>query len=185
MIPGNEWISPTRVTGLFAYTVSFGACAWRWVTARRGDLSGVWLLLTSLQLGLVVDVAFDLRWKLHAFWMDRAIADKVYSERRSPQLVALVVLFGLLLAGGVLIQQRFRGRRGVQLALTGTMLSVGLWCCEALSYHYMDLVLYRMHGGLMMVSLLWVGLAALTFVGVWMDEGLRCSGLRTIGRRGF
>ncbi len=101
------------------------------------------------------------------------MAGDVYGERRSPQLLALVVLGCVLIVGSVLIQRRFRGRRGVRLALTGTMLSVGLWCCEALSYHYMDLVLYRMIGGLMVVSLLWVGLAATTCAGVRLDAGFR------------
>lgn len=181
MIAGNDWFSPTRVAGLIAYTVSFGACALRWYAARRRvEANGIWLLLSGLQLGLVMDVAFDLRWKLHAFWMARAMAQDVYGERRSPQLLALVLLAGVLILGFVAMQRRFRGRRGVTVALTGTMLSVGLWCCEAVSYHYMDMVLYRMVAGLMVVSLLWVALAVTTCFGVWLDEGSRRSDARRV-----
>jgi len=181
MIAGHDWFSPTRVTGLIAYTVSFSACALRWFASRRrGDASGIWLLLSGLQLGLVVDVAFDLRWNLHAFWMARAMARDVYSERRSPQLLALAVLAGLLILGCAAIQRRFRRRRGVAVAMTGTMLSVGLWCCETLSYHYMDLVLYRTVGALMVVSLLWVGLAVTTLIGVLLEQRSPRSGLRRV-----
>ena len=121
-------------------------------------------------MALVLDIAFDLRWKLHAFFMDEATALDVYGERRGPQLVVLLLMSGLAIFGLVWIARRFAGRRGVAVAVTGTMFSVGLWCCEMLSYHYTDAVLFLMVGKVMLVSLLWLALATTTCVGIWMDR---------------
>jgi hypothetical protein len=82
----------------------------------------------------------------------------------------------LLLVGAIWILRRFRGRNGLELALTGTMLSIGLWFCEMLSYHFMDIVLYTMVGRLMLVSFLWLALAMTTCCGVWLETVSRRSG---------
>jgi hypothetical protein len=167
MVALHEWLSPTRTAGLVAYTVSSLACAVRWAHCRRNRLpSRPFGALAAVQLGLLVDMAFD--W----FWMREAMASGVYDRRRLPQMLAL----GLLALGAVLasaaILYRCRRRAGVALALTGTLLSVGLWCSESISLHLMDRVFYHLAGKLMMVSLLWVGLAAVTCFGVWLDTRL-------------
>jgi len=131
--------------------------------------NGPFPALAAVQLALALDVAFDWRWKLHNFWMGQAMGLGVYGERRSPQLLALVALGGLVAFAFVWIWREFGWRRGVALAMTGTALGAGLWCCETLSYHYMDLVLYRMVGPAMLVALLWVGVALTTCAGVWLD----------------
>lgn len=179
MMTGNEWLSPTRMAGLLSYALSFGTCAWAWFAeGRRGRPSGEFLPLAAAQLGLVLDIAFDIRWKLHDFWMTRAMEMHVYGERREPQLIALVVLSGLLLVGVAWILRRFRARLGLAIAMSGTMLSIGLWFSEMLSYHFMDAVLYSMVGRLMLVSFLWLGLAMTTCCGVWLDTASRPSGYR-------
>ena len=175
MIAEIGWFSPTRMTGLFAYSCSLAACVWRWSVARRREMrrsagSGVFSFLAGVQLALVLDIAFDLRWKLHAFWMDEATALGVYGERRGPQLVVLLLMSCLSIFGLVWIARRFGATRGVATAVTGTMFSVGLWCCEMLSYHYTDQVLFHMVGKVMVVSLLWLALATTTCIGAWMDS---------------
>lgn len=175
MIAEIGWFSPTRMAGFFAYSCSFAACAWRWSVARRGGMrrgaeSRVFPWLAGVQLALVLDIAFDLRWKLHAFWMDEAMAHGLYGERRGPQLVVLLLMSALSIFGLVWIARRFGGRRGVAVSVTGTMFSVGLWGCEMLSYHFTDAVLFHMVGKVMLVSLLWLGLAMTTCVGVWIDR---------------
>lgn len=182
MMAGYEWFSPTRTTGLLSYAISFGACAWAWSAERRqGRAGGIYLLLTGLQLGLVLDMAFDLRWKLHELFMTRAMELHVYGERRDPQLVALILLGGVSAVCVVWILRRFRGRPGLAVAISGTLLSIGLWCCEILSYHFMDHVLYSMVGELMLVSFLWLGLAMTTCYGIWRD---RASGRAVYRRNG-
>lgn len=156
------------MTGLASYVAAFLAClaGWRF-RERRGVAERVFPLLAGVQLALALDIAFDWRWKLHNFWMERAMAQGLYGERRSPQLLVLLALVGLLGFGCWWIWREFGWRRGV--AVMGTVLGAGLWCCETLSYHYMDLALYRMVGPVMVVALLWAGLAVATCAGVWLD----------------
>jgi hypothetical protein len=129
----------------------------------------------------MLDMAWDWRWELHGYWMAQAMAWDVYGERRWPQALALgVVGIGLIL-GTVVIERLFRGRRGLGLAMAGTMLSLALWCSEAISFHFLDLVLYRLVGPAMLVGLLWLGLAGITCAGVVWDEALRRGGSRREG----
>ncbi len=94
----------------------------------------------------------------------------VYGERRPPQVLALLVLFGVLAIATIWICYRFRGRPGLAMAVTGTVLSVGLVCCESISYHYVDMIFYRMVGYVMAVSLVWIGLALITCMGALLDR---------------
>ena len=174
MVNGFDWLSPTRAVGLAAYLASSLVCAIRWVKCgarhRWGHGSGSpFALLTGVQALLLLDMAGDWRWKLHDAWMREAVAKGVYGDRRGPQLFALVVLVAALAAGAALIFHRFRSRRGVALAMMATLLSVGLWFCEAVSYHFVDALFYRPIGNVMSISLLWVCLAIATCFGVWLD----------------
>jgi hypothetical protein len=136
---------------------------------RSGEAGRIWLLLAGLQLGLALDMAWDWRWKLHGFWMAQALALDVYGERRWPQALALGVLGVGSIPGAMAIEGWSRGRRGLGLAMAGTMFSAVLWCSEAISFHFLDLVLYRLVGPVMLVSLLWLGLAGTTCAGVLWD----------------
>jgi hypothetical protein len=125
-----------------------------------------------VQFGLLLDMAFDLRWKVHDFWMREAMASGVYDRRRLPQMLALGLLaLGAALASAAILY-RYRSRIGVASAMMGTLLSVGLWSCECVSFHFVDQVFYHLVGKLMLVSLLWVALAAITCSGVWLDMRL-------------
>jgi hypothetical protein len=187
MIAGIDGFGPTRLTGLLSYAVSLGACVWRWRVVQRGGVRsgfrngagrGVYLLLALVQAALVLDMLFDIRWKLHAFFMGEAQAHNVYGERREPQLIVLLVLAGVWIAAAAWIARRFRGRPGIILATAGTMLSAALWFSEMLSYHYLDLVLYHMVGKLMLVSLVWGTFAAITCSGIWLDGRFRTPSFR-------
>jgi hypothetical protein len=127
------------------------------------------LLLAGVQLALLLDMAFDWRWKLHEFWMREAIAHGVYDQRYGPQLLALGLLICAVAFGSVWVLHRFRHRVGLALAVMGTLLSVGLWFCEWVSYHAVDTVLYREAGGVMTVGLAWGVAAGITWFGVWLD----------------
>lgn len=151
------------------FSVSLLACAFRWARMReRGALRHAFAVLASLQGVLLLDIAFDWRWKLHAFWADEAQASGVYGERRGPQLLLLNILLVVMTLVSIWVVYRLRFRLGLALAVTGTLGSIGVWCCEAVSYHFVDAVFYRMLGGVMLVSLLWVCLMVLTCVGVWL-----------------
>jgi hypothetical protein len=170
MIFTSEGLAMTRVMGVCAYTAALAACIWRWWRSgqsRRGD--AVFGVLAVVQLALLLDMIFNLRWKLHEFFMDEAMAHGVYGLRRQPQLVAMVLLTGATVICCGWLVSRLQRRPGAAIAVVGTLLSVGLRCAEVLSYHNLDAVLYFTIGKMMMVSILWIGLTGLTCVGAWMD----------------
>lgn len=178
MIWAFDGLSVTRVVGLVAYASAVAACAWRWWRGKRDKLNdgqkrrkggGVFGVLAAVQLLLLLDIAFNLRWKLHEFFMHEAMDHGVYGLRRSPQLLALWMLVGASILCCALIVSRFRRRPGAAVAVAGTLLSVALRCAEVLSYHYLDAVLYAQIGKVMLVSILWMALTLLTCLGVWID----------------
>jgi len=141
------------------------------MSCRKSGRSGrPFALLAAVQLFLLLDMAFDWRWKIHGLFDQSAMTLGVYGERRPPQVMALLVLFGVLVLAAIWIYLRFRGRPGLAMAVTGTVLSVGVTCCEGISYHYVDLVFYHMIGSVMAVSLVWIGLALFTCWGLLLDR---------------
>jgi hypothetical protein len=180
MIWAFDGLSISRVVGLAAYASAAAACAWRWWRdelndgqkhrqrdSRRGSVFGV---LAAVQLLLLLDIAFNLRWKLHEFFMQAAMNHGVYGLRRPPQLLALWMLIGVSALCCVLILSRFHRRPGAAIAVAGTLLSVALRCAEVLSYHGLDAMLYAQIGKVMLVSILWMALTLLTCLGVWIDS---------------
>lgn len=180
MISAFEGLSATRVVGLAAYACAVAGCAWRWRDGRRWEgqrragSAGAFGVLAVVQMVLLLDIAFNLRWKLHEFFMQEAMSHGLYAMRRPPQRFALWILAGVATLGCALIVSRFYHRRGVALAVTGTLLSVTLRCAEVLSYHGLDAVLYHTVGRVMLVSAFWAGLTLLTLAGVWIDEVDAC-----------
>ena len=175
MIWAFDGLSMTRGVGFAAYASAVAVCAWRWWRDRQNDRQsdqrsgGVFGVLAALQIVLLLDIAFNLRWKLHEFFMQEAMDHGVYGLRRSPQLFALWILIGASALCCALIVSRFRRRPGAAIAVAGTLLSVALRCAEVLSYHYLDAVLYAQAGKVMVVSILWMALTLLTCLGVWID----------------
>ena len=171
MVAGHEWLSPTRAVGLIAYSASLAACAIRWLQSRVGERSrrSSFGWLGAIQLLLLLDMAGDWRWKLHDFWMREAVTKGVYEERRWPQMLALALLAAMVIVATAWAYRRFRSRVGFAVALGATIFCVALWFCEAISFHFVDALFYRQIGSVMLVSLLWIGLAIATCVGAWLD----------------
>jgi len=171
MIWAFDGLSVTRGAGLAAYAAAVAACVWRWWRDQLSEKrhGGVFGVLAIVQFVLLLDIAFNLRWKLHEFFMQEAMNHGVYGLRRPPQLLALWMLIGGSALCCVLIVSRFRRRPGAAIAVAGTLLSVALRCAEVLSYHGLDAVLYAQAGRVMLVSILWMALTLLTCLGVWID----------------
>lgn len=170
MVIAQDWLSPTRLTGLIAYSASLSACMARWLLNRKSfSRDGLFAVLAAVQFCLLIDMALDLRWKLHEFWMQEAMSMGVYGLRRMPQAVAMAILLFMVVLAVVAIRRRLRGRTGAELALTGTLLSATLWCFEWISFHWLDQILYHSAGPVMVVSVLWIGLAIVTCLGAWLD----------------
>jgi hypothetical protein len=164
-------LSATRILGLAAYAIALAACV---VKARRERPMSIWrriyVALSLAQLMLLLDIAFDWRWKLHDLFMRAAMGQDIYGERRMPQRLALVLIAAVAVAVAAWVLWKLRLRRGAGLAAAATVLSFALHSVEMISYHGMDAILYRMAGGVMVVSFLWAALALLTCIGVALDR---------------
>lgn len=171
MALNHEWLSPTLAIGIVADSASLLACGWScWNSHIKSVSYRPFAVLALLQFCLVLDMIFNWRWKLHDVGAQAAMFLGLYSLRRSPQLAALIILLLLFVCLAVLILRKVRPRIGLGLAASCTSLSLGLCFCESISYHYVDLVLYHFVGKVMVIALVWAGLASLTCLGVWIDS---------------
>jgi hypothetical protein len=84
-------------------------------------------------------------------------------------LIALLILAALLLFALLAVRRFFRGRAGNSLAVSGALLSLVLWCTEAISLHAVDHVLEYPIGKIMGVSLLWILACLMTSIGILSD----------------
>jgi hypothetical protein len=170
MIASQEWLTPTRATGIAAYGVAMICCGVAWAKGRRlRTVSQLAALLTAIEGALVLDMIFNWRWMLHQQLMDLALRSNEYDLRRSPQRIAIVILTVLLLLGVIFALRVLRGRTGALLAVSGVLLSLVLWCIEVVSLHAVDHVLYHLLGAWMLISLVWVFAGLATSVGILID----------------
>ena len=166
MRTAGEWLTPVKASGMAAYLVAAIACA---LTAGRAPGRRVPRLasvLCALDFALFLDITFDLRWKLYAWFKAGAISHGVYAERSEPQVIALIALATGLLVVGVWLNRRFAPIRGAPLAVCGALLSIGWWLTELISLHAVDAVLYRYIGPLMVVCFVWILACAMTARGI-------------------
>ena len=181
MVALLEWLSPTHAAGLAVAGICFAACAAEWANRRSKKLPHrTFAALAAVQFGLLLDMAFSWRWKLHESLMQKSVALGLYEQRRLPQLLAVSLIALVAAAASGWALYRCRRQPGIAMALTGTLLLMGLWCCECVSLHYLDAILYRMVGGVMLVNLLRFGLVLIVCCGAWLDaRSLRPLRLKT------
>jgi hypothetical protein len=169
MITSGEWLNSTRAMGLAAYGTAATCCAITWIrTKARHGASQLAAAFTFIESALLLDMVFNLRWKLHQFLMDFAMQKHEYDLRRLPQVIVLTLLGGLLLFGLLAARRLFRDRVGARLAVSGILLSVILWCVEVVSLHAVDHILYYSIGHWMVVSALWILACLMTSIGMLM-----------------
>ena len=167
MITSGEWLNPTRAVGLLAYGTATICCGVAWMRAKiQGQDWRLAALLTLIESVLLLDIAFNWRWMLHAFVGDIARRRHEYELRKEPQFIALVILAAFLLLGLLAALRLFRGKVGARLALSGILLSVFVWCVEVVSLHAVDHILYHLIGKWMVVSALWILACLMTSIGM-------------------
>jgi hypothetical protein len=167
MITRGEWLNPTRAVGLLAYGTATICCGITWVRAKtQGQYWGLAALLTLVEGLLLLDMAFNWRWMLHALVGDVARSRHEYELRKEPQVIAIVILAALLLLSVLAAQRLFRGKVGGRLAIWGALLSVFLWCVEVVSLHEVDHILGHLIGNWMVVSALWILACLMTSIGM-------------------
>jgi hypothetical protein len=171
MIASGNWLSPTRASGLVAYGAAVICCGLAGIRARdRRGASRLALVLMAIDGLLLLDIAFDWRWKLHGLVGGYAQGHHEYEMRRLPQLIALVLLTGVLLLGLFAALRIFRNRMGTLLAVSGVLLSLITWCVEVVSLHAVDHILYHTLGKVMVVGFVWILACLMTAVGVLIDS---------------
>jgi hypothetical protein len=170
MIASQGWIGPTRASGLVAYATAFTCCGIAWIRTKAGRrTSRLAAVLMLIESALLLDMAFNWRWKLHQALIDFAMRKHEYAQRGLPQLFVVTLLGALLLLGWFVAWRFFRGRGTTLLAVSGALLSLVVWCIEVVSLHAVDHVLYYSVGGVMAVSLLWILSCSMTSIGILLD----------------
>jgi hypothetical protein len=180
MITPTGWLNPTRVIGLSAYLFALISCGIAWAGSRGTSRRRLAAVLAVLDAGLLMDMAFSVRFLLHDSFENEAIAKGLYACRAGPQLAALGLLGAAAAAVIGLAFQRLRGRTGATAAACGAILSVSCWCIEVISLHATDTVFYSTVGGVMLISLCWVACALMTGIGILWDA----SAARALTRHG-
>src|ERR1700733_5096822 len=171
MIANEEWLTPTRASGIAAYGVALTNCGIVWARAkgaRRVRKIAAWL--TAIEGFLLLDMIVDGRWILHQFFVNIAQNKHEYSLRRSPQVILVTFLLGILFLSLYFSLRLFRAKTGAFVAVSGASLSLIIWCIEVVSLHQVDAILYYPVGRWMVVSLVWIVACLTTSVGILLEE---------------
>ena len=125
--------------------------------------------LTALQLALLVDMFFSLRWLLHNQLAGSFRAHHMYDGRVGPQHFALVVVGAVASAGIWLLLKSLRGRRGLPLASCGMILWISTWLAQVISLHSMDVFLHRSLAHVTVRDAVWIVSSIMISCGVLLD----------------
>jgi hypothetical protein len=175
-----EWLNPVKAGGMAVYLVAAASCAATAVRTANPRLSRLAALLGLIQAVLLLDIAFDWRWRLYDWLRGEAVAWHWYEERHWPQVVMLVLLAAALISAVIAARRRARSFPGAALAVEGTLLSVGCWMIEVISLHATDSLLYHHVGPLMVISLVWLLACAMVTAGI-LRAGSRAAAAAALG----
>ena len=156
--------------GVVCCVVALAACLAACVlTRRRSQHWPVLVSLTALQLALLVDMLFSLRWALHNELARLFRAHHMYDGRVGPQHFALMVVGAVASAAIWLLLKSLRGRRGLQLAFCGMTLWISTWLAQVISLHSMDVFLHRSLAHVTVRDAVWIVSSIMISCGVLLD----------------
>jgi hypothetical protein len=140
--------SSKHAIGVLCCLIAFAACIVACIVARsrRREFPPGWPLLVSLtvlQLALLVDMLFSLRWLLHNKLASEFLVHHFYDRRVGPQHLALFLVAATASTGIWLLLKSLRCRRGAQLASCGMILWISTWLAEVISLHSIDVFLHK------------------------------------------
>jgi len=162
-----EWLNPVKAGGMAVYLAASASCAVTAVRSANPRLSRLAALLGLLHAVLLLDIAFDWRWRLYDWFKSEAVSYHWYEERHWPQVVMLALLAATLAAGVTAARRQLRSLPGAALAVEGTLISVGCWLMEIISLHATDSILYHHIGRLMIISFVWLLGCGMVTVGMF------------------
>jgi len=163
--------SLTQSIGLCADLLATTSCGIAWFRARnRSRKISLPVVTTVAEFALLIDMALDIRLRLHALIDREATLQGVYARRHWIQWPALFVLG--IIAGAVTATAvwRFRRRIGAVLTICGLVVSLTCWCMEVISLHATDSLLYSPLGKTMNIAAFWVVGALATSAGIFIDS---------------
>ena len=161
-----ESLNPVKAGGMATYLIASVACGLTAVRTVNPRITRLAVVLGLIQAVLLLDIAFDWRWRLYDLLRSQAEAHHWYEQRHWPQIVVLVTLAAALVAGMAAARRRFRSLPGAALAVEGSLLSIGCWMMEVISLHATDSILYHHVGLLMIISFVWLLTCAMTIAGI-------------------
>jgi hypothetical protein len=170
-----DWLTPVKSTGMVSYLIASVSCAF---TALRGTgrrITRLAVVLGILDFALLLDIAFNWRWKFYGWLRSGAESHHWYDQRTGVQILALIVLAAFLLFAAFRLRRAFASIRGATLAICGGLLSIGCWMTEVISLHTIDALLYLSAGPLLAVTFVWILASAMTTAGI-LIAGARPAG---------
>jgi hypothetical protein len=161
-----EWLNPVKVGGMVTYLVASASCGLTAARTLNPRISRLAAVLGLIQAALLLDIAFDWRWRLYDWLRSQAVAYHWYEQRRWPQVVVLMIMAVVLASGVVVARRVFLPNPGAALAVNGTLLSIDCWLMEVISLHATDSILYHHVGPLMIISFVWLLAGAMVTTGI-------------------
>jgi hypothetical protein len=161
-----EWLNPVKACGMATYLIASVACGLVAVRTAKPRISRIAVVLGLVQAVLLLDIAFDWRWRLYDWLRSQAEVHHWYEQRHWPQIIVLATLAAALAAAMATARRRFWSLPGGALAVAGTLLSIGCWLVEVISLHATDSILYHHIGPLMIISFVWLLTCAMTIAGI-------------------
>ena len=166
--------SSKHAIGVLCCLIAFAACIVACIVARsrRREFPPDWPVLvplTVLQLALLVDMLFSLRWLLHNKLASEFMVHHFYERRVGPQHIALLLVAAAASIGIWLLLKSLRGRRGAQLASCGMILWISTWFAEVISLHSMDVFLHNSLDHVTVRDAVWIVSSIMISCGVLLD----------------
>lgn len=166
--------SSKHAIGVVCCFIALAACIVACVLARsrRQEFPTGWRVpvsLAVLQLALLVDMLFSLRWLLHNELASEFMVHHFYQRRMGPQHLALFLVAAAASTGIWLLLKSLRGRKGAQLASCGMVLWISTWFAEVISLHSMDVFLHKSLAHVTVRDAVWIVSSIMISYGVLLD----------------
>ncbi len=168
----NDW-NPTRLLGTLSFALTSGLCGLVvylcYLRRQRRDPGhgmGLWIGLFVAQLAMLIELQMNMRFDAGDLLRDVIRDMDLYENRRQLQAMAFVLVTLPMIAvySTVFYMVRKRGLP-VILVVGGTMASLSLFCLPLISLHAVDRIMYHHVGPVMLISLMWLISASVTFAG--------------------
>jgi hypothetical protein len=154
-------INPTQLTGLLSFAAATIACsiaAWR---SGSRDAS-TWRLLALINCLFLMETFSGLRYDIHNRVKAMLTAEDLYSQihGRTQEIINILIAIIALIFATLLLFWRQVAGGAARVAVSITIVVVGLFAIETVSLHELRAVIYQPIGPVVMIGWLWAIAAA-------------------------